>query len=166
MPQTSRNPWADWLLAERADALESADAALREAFADVPRRSPSVALHDRLLQMTVSRRAGMQRRQSETWVAAGVILAAFAFTVTPLAIIVGLFLINPGRVAASVAQTCVWLSEWVNAGASVWTLAAQTGTALGRAAASPSGSMMLTMSLIIASTALLALNRYMTVERS
>jgi hypothetical protein len=166
MPQTPPNPWADWLLAERADALDRADAALREAFAAVPRRPPSVALHDRLLQLSAASGMGARRRHSERWVAAGVILAAFAFTVTPLAIIVGLFLINPGRVAAGVAQACVWLSEWVNAGASVWTLATQTGNALGMAAASPSGSMMLTVSLIIASTALVALNRYMTLERS
>ena len=165
MSRKPEDSWVEWLEAERAGAGDRADSALREAFAVLPRRAPTPALHDRLLRLTATSRAH-SRSRSEAWVAAGLVLAALALTAAPLGIIAGFFLISPGRVVSGVAQACVWLTEWLNAGASIWGLLARTGSALGHAAVTPTGSSLLTVALLVASTALLVLNRYLPVERS
>jgi hypothetical protein len=164
MPQ---DPWADWWTAEGTGADERADAALREAFTAVPRRPVTAALHDRLIEMTTSRsRVQPSRPWSERWVAAGLVLGALALTVAPLTVLAGFVLVGPARLLTSVVRACVWLSEWLNTGASVWALLARTGGALEYAVVTPAGSSFLMVSLIVASMALMVLNRYLSVERS
>jgi hypothetical protein len=165
MSRNPRDAWIEWLEAEKAGAADRADMALREAFAVLPRRAPTAALHGRLIGITAISR-GPARGRSEAWVAAGLVLAALGLTAAPLGIIAGFFLISPGRVVSGVAQACVWLTEWLNAGASIWALLGRTGSALGHAAVTPTGSSLLTVALLVASMALLALNRYLPVERS
>jgi hypothetical protein len=49
---------------------------------------------------------------------------------------------------------------------SLWTVLGRTGQALGQATGSPTVSLVLTVALLAASSALLVLNRYLPVERS
>jgi hypothetical protein len=166
MSRMPQDPWADWWAAERDGASERADTALREAFGAVPRRALTAALHEQLVQASATLRATPRTRWSERWVAAGLVLAALGLTVAPLSVVAAFFLIGPGRVVSGLARGCVWLMEWLNAGASIWGLLARTGSALGYAAVTPTGSSMLTVALLVASMALIVLNRYLTVERS
>lgn len=166
MSRRPQDAWADWLSAERAGAPDRADTALREAFASVPRRQPAADLHERLLSAATAARQAPARRWSERWVAAGLVLAALGLTAAPLAVIAGFFFVSPARVASGVARACLWLTEWMNAGASIWALMTRIGEALGTAAASPTGSSLLTGALLVASMALLMLNRYLPAERS
>jgi len=163
MPQDA---WAEWLEAERTGALDRADSALREAFATVPRRGPGAGFADRVIRARrVPAMAGVGR-PSELWVTAGLLLGALGLTAAPLAVIAGLFVVDPGRVVATLARACVGMAEWLNAGASIWGLLIRAGTAAGQAAVSPTGSMLLTAALLAASMALVVLNRYLPVERS
>jgi hypothetical protein len=117
--------------------------------------------------MTTSRsRVQPSRPWSERWVAAGLVLGALALTVAPLTVLAGFVLVGPARLLTSVVRACVWLSEWLNTGASVWALLARTGGALEYAVVTPAGSSFLMVSLIVASMALMVLNRYLSVERS
>jgi uncharacterized membrane protein HdeD (DUF308 family) len=163
MPQ---DPWADWWTAEGTGADERADTALREAFTAVPRRPVTAALHERLIEITGRSRVQPSRPWSERWVAAGLVLGALALTVAPLTVLAGFVLVGPARLLTSVVRVCVWLSEWMNAGASIWALLARTGGAVEYAVVTPAGSSFLTVSLIVASMALVVLNRYLSVERS
>lgn len=164
----SRKPgdsWAEWLQAERTGADDRADSALREAFAALPRRSPTPGFHERLVRTAIVPRRPLARR-SEAWVAAGLVLTALALTAAPIMVIAAFFLVTPGRVVSGVARACVWLGEWLNAGASIWGLLERTGSALGYAVVTPAGSSMITVALLVASMALLVLNRYLPAERS
>jgi hypothetical protein len=162
----SQDPWADWWTAEARAADDRADAALREAFAAIPRRPVTAALHQQLIEITGRSRAQPPRPWSERWVAAGLVLGALALTAAPLTVLVTFVLVGPARLLTTVVRACVWLSEWINAGASVWALLARTGGALEYAVVTPAGSSFLTVSLIVASMALVVLNRYLSVERS
>lgn len=166
MSRMPQDPWAEWLAAEKAGASERADSALREAFATVPRRALASGLHERLLELGAGSRMQPRSGQSERWIAAGLVFAALGLTAVPLGVIAGFFLLSPGRVVSGVARACVWMTEWLNAGVSIWGLLARTGSALGYAAVTPTGSSLLTIALLVASMALLMLNRYMPVERS
>ena len=165
MPRMPQDAWAEWLEAERSGALDRADAALREAFAGVPRRSPAPGFQDRVLH--ASRLPAMPAsRRSEVWVTAGLLLGALGLTAAPLAVVGGLFVIDPGRVIAALARACVGIGEWLNAGASIWGVLIRAGGAVGQAAVSPAGSILLTAALLAASMALVVLNRYLPAERS
>jgi hypothetical protein len=161
-----RDSWADWWTAETAGADERADTALREAFGVVQRRPVTASLHERLLEISGRSHPQPSRTWSERWVAAGLVLGALALTAAPLTVLAGFVFVGPARVLTGVVRACVWLGEWVNAGASIWALLARTGGALGYAVVTPTGSSLLTVSLIVASMALIVLNRYLTVERS
>jgi hypothetical protein len=166
MSRMPQDPWADWWTAEGTGAEERADAALREAFAAISRRPVTAALHDRLIAISARSQAQPSRTWSERWVAAGLVLGALALTAAPLTVLVGFVLVGPARLLTSVVRACVWMSEWLNAGASVWALLARTGDAVGYAVVTPAGSSFLTVSLVVASMALVVLNRYLSVERS
>ena len=159
------DPWADWMAAERARDADRADRALAGAMRGLPRREPSAALSARLMKSAVVARQAAPVA-SERLVAAGVVVGALAMTLLPVAVIAILLIADAGRIVSRVARACVWVTEWLNAGVSIWTVLARTGQALGQAAGSPSGSILLTIALIAASSALLVLNRYVPVERS
>ena len=119
------------------------------------------------MQTAVVRRVRRQRqRSSERLVAAGVVGGALGMTLLPVGVVVALLVFDAARIVSGLARGCVWLTDWLNAGVSIWTLLARSGGALGHAADSPIGSLALTVTLLVASLALLALNRYLTVERS
>jgi hypothetical protein len=151
--------------ASQEDAPDRADAALREVLEVAPRRAPTAALSDRLMQMAALQ-ASAAARGSERLVAAGVVAAAFGMTVLPVAVVVALVVFDAARLVSWIARGCVWITDWLNAGVSVWTLLARSGGALGYAANSPMGSAALTITLLVASMALLVLNRYLPTERS
>lgn len=158
--------WAEWLEAERSGALDRADSALREAFAAVPRRGPGAGFQDRVVRARRRPPFVAVTRRSEVWVSAGLLLGALALTAAPLAVVAGLFVVDPGRVIAALARASVGLGEWLNAGASIWGVLIRAGAAVGQAAVNPTASIVLTAALLIASMALVVLNRYLPVERS
>ena len=166
MSRMPQDPWADWWTAEGTGADERADTALREVFAAVPRRLVTPVLHERLIAISGRSPVQPSRPWSERWVAAGLVLGALALTAAPLTVLVGFVLVGPARLLTGVVRACVWMSEWMNAGASIWALLARTGGALGYAVVTPTGSSFLTVSLLVASMALVVLNRYLSVERS
>jgi len=154
------------MAAEGAGDEDRADRTLGAAMRGVPRQAPSAALSARLMQAAGVPRAASVPVTSERLVAAGVVGGALAMTLLPVSVLVLLALADAGRIVSGLARACVWLTEWLNAGVSIWTLLARTGQALGHAAGSPTGSLSLTVALLVASSALLFLNRYLTVERS
>src|SRR5574341_598310 len=166
MERRPPDPWADWMAAEGAGDDDRADHALDAAMRGLPRRAPSAALSARLMQSAMVPRLPASPVASERLVAAGVVGGALAMTLLPVSVLLLLVLTDAGRVVSGLARACVWLTEWLNAGVSIWTLLARTGQALGHAAGSPTGSMALTFALLVASSALLVLNRYLPVERS
>jgi hypothetical protein len=103
---------------------------------------------------------------SERLVVVGVVAGALAMTLMPVGVVVGLFVFDAARIVSWIARACVFLTDWLNAGVSIWTLLARSGGALGHAANSPIGSAALTITLLVASMALLVLNRYLPTERS
>jgi hypothetical protein len=151
--------------AEEADEADRADAALREALRGAPRRGPTPALSARLMRLA-AHAAAPARGVSERLVVAGVVAAALAMTLMPVGVVVGLFVLDAARIVSWIARACVLLTDWLNAGVSIWTLLARSGGALGHAANSPIGSAALTITLLVASMALLVLNRYLPTERS
>jgi hypothetical protein len=166
---TDRDPeeaLARFFAAEQAENADRADTALRDAFEGVPRRPPSAALSDRLMRAALVRPVAPARTVSERAVAAGVVAAALGMTLMPIGIVVALFVFDAARIVSWIARGCVLLTDWLNAGVSIWTLLARSGGALGHAANSPIGSAALTITLVVASTALLVLNRYLPTERS
>ena len=66
----------------------------------------------------------------------------------------------------SIARVCVWLTDWLSAGVSIWSVLSVTGEGLGTPSRVPTASAVLTIGLMLASSALLALNRYLPGERS
>jgi hypothetical protein len=167
---TERNPeeaLARFFAAEHAENADRADAALHDAFEGVARRVPSAALTERLMRSAVVRPvAPAVPAVSERTIAAGVVAAALGMTLMPVGVVVALFVFDAARVVSWIARACVLLTDWLNAGVSIWTLLARSGGALGHAANSPVGSAALTITLLVASMALLALNRYLPAERS
>jgi hypothetical protein len=157
--------WAEWMAADAAGDDERAEAALGTAMKGVLRHVPSAALSSRLLEAAaIDHQAG--RVRSERLIAAGLVGLAFVMTVLPVGVVIVWLASDAGRVVTTTARACVWLTEWLNAGASIWRLLATTGNGLGHVASSPSGSAVLTVALLMASTAVLALNRYLPGERS
>ena len=152
--------------AEEADDADRAEVALREAFRAAPRRIPSPALTERLMRMAAHAAAAPARGVSERLVVVGVVAGALAMTLMPVGVVVGLFVFDAARIVSWIARACVFLTDWLNAGVSIWTLLARSGGALGHAANSPIGSAALTITLLVASMALLVLNRYLPTERS
>jgi hypothetical protein len=166
---TERDPegaLARFFAAEQAENADRADMALRDAFEAVPRRAPNAALSDRLMRTALVRPVATASTVSERTVAAGVVAAALGMTLMPVGVVVALFVFDAARIVSWIARSCVWLTDWLNAGVSIWTLLARSGGALGHAANSPIGSAALTITLLVASMALLVLNRYLPTERS
>ena len=167
---TERDPeeaLARFFAAEQAEDGDRADMALLDAFEAVPRRVPSVAWSERLMRSAVVQPvATAAATESERTVAAGVVAAALGMTLMPVGVLVALFVFDAARIVSWIARGCVWLTDWLNAGVSVWTLLARSGGALGHAANSPIGSAALTITLLVASLALIVLNRYLPTERS
>ena len=167
---TERDPeeaLARFFAAELAENADRADMALHDAFEAVPRRMPGVALSERLMRSAVVQPvATAAATVSERTVAAGVVAAALGMTLMPVGVLVALFVFDAARIVSWIARGCVWLTDWLNAGVSIWTLLARSGGALGHAANSPIGSAALTITLLVASLALLMLNRYLPTERS
>jgi hypothetical protein len=157
--------WTAWTTAEAAGDHEAADEALRVAMRGVVRQAPSPALSSRLMRAAGVRVPG-RRRASERLVALGVIGGAAVMTLLPVTIVSAFFVADAGRVVSWLAHVCVWLTEWLNAGVSIWTVVGRTGTVLGRIASGQVGGVLLTVTLLIASSALLALNRFLPEERS
>ena len=166
MHRDSNDAVARWLEAERRGEDDVADEALRMAFSALPRRAPDASASARLMRAAVVRRRTARSRLSERAAAAGVLAAAAAMTLLPASVLLVLVAGNPGRIVSWLARTCVWLTEWLDAGVSIWALLAQMGGAFGRVAGSSAGGAAITITLLVASTALLMLNRYMPVERS
>lgn len=166
MQRDPEEAWAAWLAAEQAGAEDRADAALHEVLAAVPRREPAPVLTDRLMRIAALTPRVRHQHRSEQVVAAGLVGLALAMTLAPVALIAALALGGAGRMVSWLARTCVWLADWLDAGVSVWSLLATTGSAVGRAVDSPMGSAALTITLLVASSALLVLNRYLPAERS
>lgn len=160
------DPWAEWLEAERAGDAEQADRAFGEAMRGVPRRAPSAQLTARLMQAAAVPRPAIAPARSERLLVAGVLGGALAMTLVPVTAIALLVAADAGRVVSGVAKVCVWVSEWLSAGMSIWAVLGRTGQALGQATHSPTISLVLTAALLAASSALLVLNRYLPVERS
>lgn len=159
------DPWAEWMAAEHARDDDRADRALGLAMRGVVRDEPSVRLTERLLATALVPRPAVPVA-SERLMVAGVIGGALAMTLLPVSVI-GLFVItDAGRIISLVARACVWIAEWLNAGVSLWTVLGRTGQALGQATGNPTVSLVLTVALLAASSALLVLNRYLPVERS
>jgi hypothetical protein len=167
MKRTPEDAWTRWLAAERDGDPETADAALRTVMTAVPRREPSTALSARLADVARLRaEPAVTSRRSEGLIALGLAAAALLMTLLPVGLIGVLFLTDAARVVSWLARSSLRVVEWFEAGASVWSVMAQTGAALGSAASSPEGSAGLTASLVVASMALLLLNRYLPPERS
>jgi hypothetical protein len=157
--------WTAWAAAEAAGDNEAADEALRAAMRGVVRHAPGPALSSRLMKAAGVPAAG-RRRTSERLVALGVVGGAAVMTLLPVAVIAIFFVADAGRVVTWLAHVCVWLTDWLNTGVSVWTVVGRTGSVLGRVASGQVGSVLLTVTLLIASSALLALNRFLPEERS
>jgi hypothetical protein len=165
MQRNKDGNWTAWAAAEAAGDNEGADEAFRAAMRGVARHQPSPALSSRLMKAAgVPARSG--RRASERLVALGVIGGAAVMTLLPVAVVAAFFIADAGRVVSWLAHVCVWLTEWLNAGVSIWTVVGRTGSVLGRMASGQVGSVLLTITLLIASSALLALNRFLPEERS
>ena len=152
--------------AEQVEDGDRADAALRDAFAALPRRMPTVAVSERLMRTAEVRPPAPSSTVSERMVAAGVVAAALGMTLMPVGVVLALFVFGAPRIVSWIARGCVLLTDWLNAGVSIWTLLARSGGAIGQVANSPIGSVALTVTLLVASMALLALNRYLPAERS
>jgi|tagenome__1003787_1003787.scaffolds.fasta_scaffold19603076_2 hypothetical protein len=159
------DPWAEWMAAEQARDDERADRALGTAMRRVNRYQPGPALSERLLATAAVQRP-VVTATSERLVVAGVIGGALAMTLLPVSVIALFVVTDAGRIVSLVARGCVWVAEWLNAGVSLWTVLGRTGQALGQATGSPTVSLVLTVALLAASSALLVLNRYLPVERS
>jgi hypothetical protein len=157
--------WTAWAAAEAAGDNDAADEALGAAMRGVVRRAPDPALTARLMQ-AAGARVGARRRASERLVALGVVGGAAVMTLLPIAVVAVFFIADAGRVVTWLAHVCVLLTEWLNAGVSIWTVISRTGSVLGRVASGQVGSVLLTVTLLVASSALLALNRFLPEERS
>jgi hypothetical protein len=157
--------WTAWAAAEAAGDHEAADDALRAAMRGVVQHTPSPALSSRLMKAARVPIAG-RRRTSERLVALGVIGGAAVMTLLPATVVAAFFIADAGRVVSWLAHVCVWLTEWLNAGVSIWTVVGRTGSVLGRIVSGQVGGVLLTVTLLIASSALLALNRFLPEERS
>jgi hypothetical protein len=160
------DPWTEWLAAERARDADRADRAFGDLMRAVPRRDPSANLSARLMRAAVVTRRPQVTAASERLLAAGVVAGALVMTLLPVSVIALLVVADAGQVVSGVARMCVWVTEWLSAGVSIWTVLGRTGRALGQATDSPAISLVLTAALLAASSALLVLNRYLPVERS
>jgi hypothetical protein len=159
------DPWAEWMAAEQGRDEDRADRTLGVAMRSVVRHEPTRALSERLLATASVPRPAVAAT-SERLVVAGVIGGALAMTLLPVSVIALFVLTDAGRIVSLAARGCVWVTEWLNAGVSLWTVIGRTGQALGQATGSPAVSLVLTVALLAASSALLVLNRYLPVERS
>lgn len=165
MTRKSDENWTEWLSAEAGGDEDRADAALGRAMRGVLRHVPPPALSAQLLQSASAPRALLEAR-SERLIAAGLVALALVMTILPVAVVVALLVTDAGRVVTSIARVCVWLTDWLSAGVSIWSVLSATGEGLGHAVSSPAASAVLTIALVLASSALLALNRYLPGERS
>jgi hypothetical protein len=164
MPRKQDETWTEWMAAEAADDADRADAALRAALQQV-RQHPGRLLSWRL--MRAARVVSNDRPvRSEGLVAAGLVVLALVMTVLPVAVAAVLLVADAGRVVTWMARACVWLTDGLNAGVSIWAVLGTTGSAIGRAVSSPAAGGALTATLFVASSALIALNRFLTEERS
>jgi hypothetical protein len=157
--------WTEWMAAEAAGDEDRADAALRVALHGVSRAVPSPELSHRLLSLATTVRPERAGRRSDRLIALSVIGGALVMTLLPVGVLGVLFVVDAGRTVSWLARACVWVTELLSAGVSIWSVLARTGGGLGRAAASPVGSLVLTLTLLLASSALLALNRFLPEER-
>lgn len=163
MRQRPEDAWRQWVAAEDAGRADQVDDALRDLFTAVPRLEPTPELSRRLMLLAAR---PVPETASEKFVVMGLLVAALGMTLLPVAVLLGLFVYDAGGVVAGIARTCVWLTEWMTTGVSTWGVVSRVGHGLGYAANSPTGSAALTITLLIASSALLVLNRYLPAERS
>jgi hypothetical protein len=166
MRSQSDGTWKSWMDAEARRDDAAAEAAVGTALRAVGRRAPSADLSARLMVAASAKPVPAAARRSERAIAAGLVALAFAMTLLPAVLIAVLFVADAGRVVSAVARVCVWIIDWLNAGVSVWGVLARTGRVLDSVASTPAASAGLTGALLIASSAVLALNRYLTEERS
>lgn len=136
--------------------------------ADVPRREPPAAFSGRLLRTTraywpvPARSSGVH---TDVAVTAGVIVAAAALTLVPVAVVAALFVFDTGAAVEGVARGFVWLVGWLTAGVSVWEVLGRAGRIAATAMASPAGTMVLIGGILTAWLALAGLSRVMPIER-
>ena len=165
MTGKSDETWTEWIAAEAVGDEDRADAALHAAMRRVSRAEPGPDLSARLLRLAATVRPQRARARTDRLIALSVIGGALAMTLLPVSVLGVLFVVDAGRTVTWLARACVWVTEWLSAGVSIWSVLAHTGGGLGRAAGSPVGSIALTLTLLLASSALLALNRFLPEER-
>lgn len=134
---------------------------------EVPRRGPSPAFSARLLEATRVHwpQARPQGLHAELAVTAGVVAGAAALTLTPVLIVVALFVFDTGVAVEGVARGFVWLVGWLTAGVSLWEVLGRVGRIAATAMASPAGTMVLIGGILTAWLALAGLSRVMPIEQ-
>ncbi len=141
------------------------DRAWQALLAGVPRRGPSADFSTRLLAATRAHWPQPAGVRADLAVTAGVIAAAAALTLGPVLIVAALFVVDTGAAVEAVARGFVWLVGWLTAGVSIWEVLGRMGRLVGRAMASPTGTMVLIGGILTAWLALAGLTRVMPVER-
>ena len=127
-----------------------------------------LAKHDfsaRLLAATRAHWPQPAGLRADVAVTAGVIAAAAALTLGPVLIVAALFVFDTSAAVEAVARGFVWLVGWLTAGVSIWEVLGRMGRLVGRAMASPTGTMVLIGGILTACLALAGLTRVMPVER-
>ena len=144
-----------------------ADRRWQALWQDVPRRAPSAVFSARL--MAATRREWPQPVASglraEYAVTAGVVAAAAALTLAPVALVAGLFFFDAGVIIGGIARACVWVVNWLSAGVSVWEVLGRVGRVAAAAMTSPTGTVVLIGGILTAWLALAGLTRVLPAER-
>ena len=126
---------------------------------------PSADFSTRLLAATQAHWPQPAGLRADVAVTAGVIAAAAALTLGPVLIVAAFFVFDTSAAVEVVARGFVWLVEWLTAGVSIWEVLGRVGRLVGRAMASPTGTMVLIGGILTAWLALAGLTRVMPVER-
>jgi hypothetical protein len=150
----------------RPHTERDADRQWQTLWRDVPRRAPSVAFSIRLMAATRPEwprpAAGLR---TEFAVTAGVIAAAAALTLAPVALVAALFFVDTGVIVGGIARACVWVVNWFSAGVSVWDVLGRLGRVAARAMTSSTGTVVLISGVLTAWLALAGLTRVLPAER-
>ena len=126
---------------------------------------PSADFSTRLLAATQAHWPQPAGLRADVAVTAGVIAAAAALTLGPVLIVAAFFVFDTSAAVEVVARGFVWLVEWLTAGVSIWEVLGRMGRLVGRAMASPTGTMVLIGGILTAWLALAGLTLVMQVER-
>jgi hypothetical protein len=137
----------------------------------LPQRMPSAAFRARLLAAT--RSTWPRRVEGRRWggvrcdvaISASVLAGAAMLTLAPVALVVGVFVLDAGVAVKGLAHACVLLVEWLSAGLSLWDVVARAAAASGAALASPTGTLVLVGGVLTASLALAGLSRVLPGEQ-